>query len=105
MHETNGDYKVIISEKAVKMLTNHIQFLTEVSPEAAESLREKIIFAAKSLEKFPERNAMLRDRLFPVTKYRKMIVDKRYLLIYQLTDNVVYIDYILDCRREYRWLL
>ena len=38
-------------------------------------------------------------------KYRKKLVAKRYLLIYQIKGNNVFVDYILDCRQEYKWLL
>jgi hypothetical protein len=42
--------------------------------------------------------------MLPANKYRKLLVDKRYLLIYQIKDGTVYIDYILDCRQDYGWL-
>ena len=34
-----------------------------------------------------------------------IIVTKRYLLIYQIKDNTVYVDYVPDCRQDYKWLL
>ncbi|MCG2788520.1 MAG: type II toxin-antitoxin system RelE/ParE family toxin, partial [Actinomycetia bacterium] len=36
---------------------------------------------------------------------RKMLICKRYLLIYQIKGNIVYVDYIVDCRQDYEWLL
>lgn len=27
-----------------------------------------------------------------------------YLVLYQIRDDTVYIDYILDCRKDYNWL-
>lgn len=38
-------------------------------------------------------------------KYHKMFVEKRYLVLYQIQDDVVYVDYILDCRKNYSWLI
>ena len=35
----------------------------------------------------------------------KLIILKRYLLIYQIRDENVYVDALLDCRQEYKWLL
>ncbi|MDD4658959.1 MAG: type II toxin-antitoxin system RelE/ParE family toxin, partial [Eubacteriales bacterium] len=29
----------------------------------------------------------------------------RYLLIYQIKDNIVYIDAVVDCRQDYIWLI
>lgn len=98
-------YKVIISERAKEMLIKHIHFLAEVNLEAADRLREEIIAAAKSLQHFPKRNSWLSDPLLSANKYRKLIINKRYLLIYQIKDDTVYIDYIKDCRQSYRWLL
>jgi hypothetical protein len=40
----------------------------------------------------------------PENKYRKLLVDRRYLLIYQIKDDTVRIDYMVDCRQDYVWL-
>ena len=52
-------YKVIISEKVNEMLIRHMHFLAEVNLEAADTLREEIIAAAKYLQLFPKRNSWL----------------------------------------------
>lgn len=33
-------------------------------------------------------------------KYHKMFIEKWYLVLYQIRDDTVYIDYILDCRKD-----
>jgi plasmid stabilization system protein ParE len=98
-------YQVIISERTGEMLVQHVRFLAHVSTLAAEKLRIDIIGAAKSLQEFPERGFWLIDPALPVNKYRKLLVDKRYLLIYKVEDDTVYIDYLVDCRQEYSWLI
>lgn len=98
-------YHVIISERAGEMLMQHFRFLAQVSIQAADKLRRDVVEAAKSLQEFPERGSWLTDPLLPANKYRKLLVDKRYLLIYQIKDDTVYIDYILDCRQDYGWLI
>lgn len=105
MSEAGKRYNVIISERALEMLLQHVRFLATVSTQAADKLRIDIIEAAKSLQEFPERGSWLNDPMLPANKYRKLIVDKRYLLIYQIKDYTVYIDYIVDCRQDYRWLI
>ena len=87
------------------MLVQHVRFMAQISLQAADKLRAEIIEAAKSLGDFPERNSWLSDPVLPVSKYRKMIINKRYLLIYQIRADSVYIEYILDCRQDYQWLL
>ena len=41
----------------------------------------------------------------PANKYHKMFVENWYLILYQIQDDTVYVDYILDCRKDYGWLL
>jgi len=68
-------------------------------------MRRDVVETAKSLQEFPERGSWLADPLLPANKYRKLLVDKKYLLIYQIRENTVYIDYIVDCRQNYLWLI
>lgn len=105
MGNTNKLYKVIVSDRATDMLVQHVRFMAQISLQAADKLRAEIIEAAKSLENFPERNSWLSDPVLPANKYRKMIISKRYLLIYQRKADAVYIEYVLDCRQDYQWLL
>ena len=98
-------YHVAISERAGEMLVQHTLFLAQISLEAADRLRIKIMEAAKSLEKLPERGSWLVDPVLPASVYRKIVVDKRYLLIYRIKDDTVYIDHVVDCRQEYSWLM
>lgn len=98
-------YHVIISERAGEMLVQYVRFLAQVSTQAADKLRGDVIEAAKSLQEFPERGSWLTDSLLPANKDRKLLLDKRYLLIYRIKDDTVYIDYILDCRQDYGWLI
>ncbi len=105
MGKESSRYKVIISEKAVAMLVSHVRFLANVSEEAAQNLIAEFNYAAKSLETFPDRNAWLSDPSLPINKYRKMMFDKRYLIIYQVKSDKVYLDFVVDCRQDYNWLL
>lgn len=101
----NKKYTVIVSDRAASMLVNHVRFLARVSPEAAKKLHNEIIAEAKALEYMPESYPWLHCDEIPANKYRKKLVAKRYLLIYQMKDDKVYVDYVLDCRQDYKWLL
>ncbi len=105
MDKKTNEYKVIISDVASEMLVSHIRFLAQVSIKVADELRKEIILSAKSLQTMPERFSYLYDTALPIKKYRKALVSKRYLLIYQIKKDTVFIDYILDCRQNYEWLL
>lgn len=47
----------------------------------------------------------LNAEFLQVNKYHKMFVDKWYLILYQIKDNTVYVDYIENCRQDYKWLV
>lgn len=105
MENGSRKYIVIISEKASEMLISHARFLVQVSEKAALNLIKEFELSAKSLEDFPDRNPWLSDSVIPINKYRKLLLCSRYLLIYQIKRDTVYVDFIVDCRQDYGWLL
>lgn len=98
-------YRVIVSKRAAQQLVEHTAFAAKLD----ENLARKLVFdfrqAAASLERFPFRNPVLRSEVFPVEKYRKLIFDKHHILLYQVKDQVVYVEYVIDGRQDYQWLL
>ncbi|HJC25940.1 MAG TPA: type II toxin-antitoxin system RelE/ParE family toxin [Candidatus Eisenbergiella merdavium] len=98
-------YRVIISERAAQMLVSHAAFLAQVSPEAAERLTAEFEKAANSLESMPQRCPWLRGEYIPRNAYRFILFEKRYMIIFQIVDDIVYADYVVDCRRDYSWLI
>ena len=97
-------YRVLISDKARQMMKAHVSFLAEVNPQAAEKLRVSLMEGIRSLTQMPERCPYLdeEDRRSP---YRKLQIPKWYLVIYIVVDDTVYVEYIVDARQEYGWLL
>jgi hypothetical protein len=67
--------------------------------------KNNLIKAIKSLQQMPERFPFLRDEFIPSNKYHKMFVEKWYLILYQIKNQTVYVDYIVDCRQDYQWLI
>ncbi|HBV86099.1 MAG TPA: plasmid stabilization protein [Desulfosporosinus sp.] len=104
MDSENKRYIVVISEDARQMLISHARFLAQVSEQAATRLIEDFQVRAKSLEQFPERNPWLVDKLISSGKYRKLLLEKRYLLVYQIKANIAYVDAVVDTRQDYGWL-
>lgn len=96
---------VVISEEAVQNLLLHSRLLAQVSEAAVLLLVEEFGEKAKSLEEYPERNLWLSDLLVPAGKYRKLLMGKRYLLIYQVKGNAVCVDAVVDCRKDYSQLV
>lgn len=98
-------YKVIISELATKEFASHISFLANVSKPAAKETKQRIVDAVASLSEMPGRFPFFNEEYIPQNKYHKMYVQNWYLVLYQIKDDTVYVDYILDCRQDYNWLL
>lgn len=103
--EKTEKYRVIVSKKAAEMLVSHAAFLAGVSEEAANRLIQAFEGAANSLEAMPKRCPWLVSEYISRNKYRKLLFEKKYLLLFQIKDNTVYIDYVLDCRQDYTWLI
>ena len=98
-------YRLFLSPMAKTMLDHHIEFLAQLSIDAAVNLKEAFLKALRSLETMPLRYPVLDSDYIKSGKYRKMLVEKRYLVIYQVKENTVYVDYIVDCRENYQWLV
>lgn len=98
-------YHVIISARATRMLVSHAAFLANVSKEAAHRLVSSFQTTAKKLEQMPYRCSWLIAEYIPQNKYRYIIFEKRYLMIFQIKDNTVYVDYVVDARQDYQWLI
>lgn len=101
----NKKYKVIVSDKAKQMLGGYVRLLPNVDRNAAVHLKNKIMTALRTLEELPERYPFFNEIFMPPNKYHKMVVEKQYLILYQVKDHRVYVDYILDCRQDYTWLM
>lgn len=97
-------YKIIVSDRAKRMLGMHIRFMAQVNKEAAMAKKKEIMAAMRSLAQMPQRFPFFDEPYITPNKYHKMLVEKWYLVLYQIRDNIVYVDYILDCRKEYGWI-
>jgi plasmid stabilization system protein ParE len=103
--EKKPQYKVIISDRARQMLVGHVCFLAPKSPSAARIIKNELMDAIRSLSTIPERFPFFNTEYIPLNKYHKMFVEKWYLILYQIKDQAVYVDYIVDCKQDYGWLV
>ncbi len=105
MPEHEETYRVVVSKRASRQLVSHAAFAARLEERLADQLVEDFKEAAASLSRFPYRNPVLRSDEFTTEKYRKMLFGKWYLLLYQIRGNAVYIEYVIDGRQDYQWLL
>ncbi|MCL2249362.1 MAG: type II toxin-antitoxin system RelE/ParE family toxin [Oscillospiraceae bacterium] len=98
-------YSIEISDAALAMLDSHVNFLAQVSTDAAFKLMDKILGDIASLSEFPERYPVYDNKFISDSRYRKMLSAGRYLIFYEISASVVSVDYIVDCRQDYEWLI
>lgn len=98
-------YKVIISDRAKRMMEMYIRFLAQVNKNSAISKKKELLNSIRSLECMPERFPFFEEMYLPPNKYHKLFVEKWCLVLYQILDDTVYVDYVLDCRKDYSWLI
>lgn len=98
-------YKVLVSPKAKNMLDEHIDFLAQVNAASARNRKNEIMKSLRSLSDMPARFPLFESDYIKSGKYHKMYIEKWYLVLYQIMDDTVYVEYIIDCRENYSWLL
>ena len=99
------NYKVIISDRARESFALHLRFLAQASKSAAVKLKHRFLQEIRSLEEMPQRYPFFNEDYIPVNKYHKLYVESWYLVLYQIRDDTVYVEWIVDCRQDYQWLL
>lgn len=102
---SKNQYKVIVSDRAKRMLGTHIRFMAQVDKQAAAAKKKEIMTELRSLCQMPQRFPFFEEPYIAPNKYHKMFIEKWYLVLYQIQDDTVYVEYILDCRKDYRWLI
>ena len=100
-----ADYNVIVSEEARRQLGECVLFIAKDNAEAATMLRERLVSGIRSLSSMPGRFPFFNVPYIPYNKYHKMFIEKYYLVLYQISDETVFVDYVIDCRRDYQWLI
>ena len=98
-------YTIIVSDKASDMLQRHIAFIANVSKKTARDQKKEIVDAIKRLKEDANIYPFFENEFIPKNKYHKYVISKRYIILYQIKDDVVYVDYIIDTRQDYGWLL
>ncbi|MDR0909286.1 MAG: type II toxin-antitoxin system RelE/ParE family toxin [Spirochaetaceae bacterium] len=95
------EYEVIPRPEALSMLHEHADFLAQVSLPAAERLEDMFYQKINSLSFWPERYRWLENPAIPRHKYRRLPFEKNYMIVYRVTEDTVYIDFVLDARMDY----
>ena len=101
----NKLYEVRISEEAQRGLGRIVSFIALNSIQDARELKKDLVAEISSLKLLPERTPFLEGEFIPFNKYHKLVIRRNYLVIYQIKDDTVLVDYVIDCRQDYEWLI
>lgn len=103
--QVEQQYTVYISPRADAMMQEHAIYLAQASITAAGRLLNEYASKVAGLDHMPTRYTRLEDPYIPAGKYRKLLLCKRYLVLFQIKGSDVYVDYVVDCRQQYQWLI
>ena len=98
-------YKLVVSRRAAYQLRDHAAFAAQLGERVALKLIDDYQKAAESLTYMPFRTPLLDSDVIPSGKYRKMLFGKWYLIIYRVQDDTIHIEYVIDGRQDYDWLI
>ena len=93
-------YRIIINPAVNDKMYSHFEFLARVSIDAANNLLDILLSDINSLQNFPYRNPIYNRPYIPKDKYRYLISNSRYRIVYQIEGDYVFIDDIQDCRQS-----
>ena len=93
-------HQVIVDPAASHRMQEHFEFLAQVNENAANRMLEELLASIRSLETFPFSHPLYDRPYLPLGKYRFMVVNKRYRVVYQINGEFIFIDDIQDCRQD-----
>lgn len=93
-------YQVIIASDANGRMYDHFEFLARVSVNAANRLLDGLLKDIRNLRTDPFRYPVYNRPYLSVGKYRYILSNKRYRIVYQIVGYQVFVDDIQDCRQD-----
>ena len=99
-----GNYELLIFPSAKQDLQNIIDYVNELSPDAAINLYDEIVKKIGTLSQMPLRCPLIKNPLLRAKGYRVLVVNN-YLVFFIARKESVEIRRILYGRRKYEFLL
>ena len=97
-------YNLLIFPTAKQDLQDIVDYVNELSPDAALKLYDEIVEGIGSLAEMPMRCPLLKSSVLRAKGYRVLVVHN-YLVFYVVNGKTVEIRRILYRRRQYDFLL
>lgn len=89
--------KIFISEKAKTDLYLNSFYKRKYSKPSSQKFFEDFNSAIQSLKLFP----YMYPKISTNSSYRKILFNKKYLIIYLIDNDIIYIDSIVNCKQNY----
>lgn len=94
-------YKIIFSPEFIKMFKDNLYLYKSYSSTYSNKIKKKIRRAINLIELFPYATPSVRVR--GITDiYRRFIINKKFILIFKITDDTVYFLYFFDARQNFK---
>ncbi len=93
-------YKVVAAHCIHTMLLQHTEFIARVSIPAAKRFREEFADVLKRLSENPFQFPPYEDPNLPKGVYRGAFFARWYKAVFSVSNSVVYLDAVFDCRAE-----
>ena len=94
-------YNLKIKPNVKIQLDNHVRFATNVSLKFATSIRDNFYKVLKEQLPYDSDRHPLWLPDFELPKpYHKILIKKRYMLLFYINNDTVFLDYFLDCRMD-----
>ncbi|GHV95040.1 plasmid stabilization protein [Spirochaetia bacterium] len=93
-------YRVMTAPSVNDRMYDHFLFLAQVSENGARKLLQTLIQDIQSLEHMPQRNPYFDRPYIEQGKYRYMLSGRRYRIVYQISNDTVFVEDIQDCRQD-----
>lgn len=92
-------YKIFFTQQFKDMFNFQLSKYYSYSPTYALNIEKKLNEAINILEIFPHSTPSIKLKNKSET-YRKFIIKKRFLIIYKISNNIIYLLYFVDARQS-----
>lgn len=94
-------YLVKTSETVYFQILSSMSFLARANENTAKKTLKEILTSIKTLEEFPERNPVVpKLEIIGREVHKFVILNGRYIILYTIVENKVFIDKFLDSRKD-----
>ena len=92
-------YTLVITEEFINMLYFTLSPMLNISRSYVNLIHAETLYYLEILKQFPDMFSIFE---IPINNiyYKKIVLEKRYLIIYSIKSNSIYIHYFIDARRN-----